>query len=125
MPRGRVSASAVTITTTNETIVATLTGLVTRPGDAVDLEGVVQVTAGTGATALLGQIRRGTTTAGTLVGTGFSLATVAASQRIVVVQVTDFPPESAGLAYVLTITQTAATANGSGDFATLNAIWGI
>lgn len=125
MPRNRNSGTAVVINAAVETVIATLQGLTTKTGDAVDLEGVAQITTGTGTTALALQIRRGTTTAGVAVGSAFQLTAVAGNLYVVTCQVTDNPPESQGLAYVLTASQTGATANGTANFCTLNALWGI
>lgn len=114
----------VTITTTTETVVATVTGISTpRAGVKVILSGMCQVTTGGSTTALTPRIRRGTAITDPLVGEGNALqvATAAGGTEELAITVEDFPGEVAGQSYVLTVQQTAAAANGSSLFADLRA----
>lgn len=103
-----------TIVTTAETVVLTVSG-VTVPGAGarVKLAGTAFVTTGTGVTAITPRWRRGTDATGTLVGEGDPIAAAASTNATTTLQVTDTPPDSAGLTYVLTVQQTGATGNGN------------
>lgn len=114
-----------TVTTTTETVVATLSGLSTRdPGEVVTVTGTVQFTVGTGGTAVTPRIRRGSTASGTVVGEGNPVSATAADTVSVTIQADDVPGEVAGQSYVLTVTQTAATGDGSALFAAVDALVG-
>lgn len=113
-----------TITTTTETVVATLTGVtVSRPGSKVVLSGMAQVTTGGSTTALTPRIRRGSAITDTLVGEGNpnQVQAAAGSTETVTVDTEDTPGEVHNQTYVLTVTQTAAAANGSALQASLTA----
>lgn len=105
------------IVTTTETVAATVVvPAVPGPGARIKLTGFAQVTAGTATTALTMRIRRGTDATGTLVGEGNPIqgGVAAGSTSEVVLEVTDTPAgEVAQQSYVVTVQQTAATANGS------------
>lgn len=114
-----------TITTTTETVVATVPGLSTRDGgETVSLVGTVQVTIGTTGSALTPRLRRGTTATDTLVGEGNPVSATAGDTVTVTIQADDVPGEVAGQSYVLTVQQTAATGNGSALFAAVEALVG-
>jgi hypothetical protein len=94
-----------TVVTTAETIVATTPAISTpSPDTPVTISGVLSMTYGTGTTAVTVQVRRGTTVSGTLVGEANAW------------NVTDTPGDVAGQSYVITVTQTGATANGTVQF---------
>lgn len=115
-----------TVTTTTETVVATVAGLSTRDGEeVVSLTGTVQVTIGTTGSAVTPRLRRGTTAAGTLVGEGNPVSGTAADTVTLTIQADDVPGEVAGQSYVLTVQQTAATADGTALFAAVEALIGI
>lgn len=119
----QVTADTV-ITTTVETVVATLSGVSTpRSGVKVVLAGMCQVTSGGSTTALTPRIRRGTDATGVLVGEGnpLPLATAAGSTEELAIQCEDTPGEVAGQSYVLTVQQTGAIANGSAIYADITA----
>lgn len=106
----------VTITTTTEQVVATVTGVTTpRPGCKVVLRGWAQVTTGTNTTALTPRIRRGTTITDPLIGEANpeQVEAAAGSTEAVEIAVEDLPGELASASYVLTVQQTAASANGA------------
>jgi hypothetical protein len=102
------------IVTTTETVVASVTGVtVPGAGNRVKLDGSVQVTIGTTATAITLRWRRGIDITGTLIGEGNPVQGTAANTVQASLQVTDTPGEIANQTYVLTVQQTGATANGT------------
>jgi hypothetical protein len=106
--------SAQPVTTTTETVVLTLPAVSTNgPGDTVSIQGIVDMTYGTGTTAVTVRVRRGTGITGTLVGTADPWNVTAGNTSEQTFAVEDTPGEVAGQAYVVTVQQTAATANGS------------
>lgn len=124
MPGKRYSATATadtTITTTTETIAATITGLSTpRAGCKVQLTGTAQVTTGGSTTALTLRWRRGSTITDTVVGeanaTQIDAAAGSTSDETLICE--DTPGDVAGQTYVLTVQQTGAAANGAINFVT-------
>lgn len=124
-----VNASAVNtatqaVTTTTELAVATLTISPGRPGQTVDLDGIVTLTTGTGTTGVTVRIRRGSGITGTVVQSSGVLAIVGAVGAVsdYGVQGTDTPGDVVGQQYTITIQQAAATANGSVTLATIQAV---
>lgn len=110
----------VTVTTTTETIVATIDNVSTpRPGCKVRLTGNVQLTTGTATSAVTVRWRRGTAITDTLVGEANAqqVAAAAGSTEELTHIVEDEPGEVAKQSYVLTVQQTAATADGTALFA--------
>lgn len=108
--------SDTTVVTTAETIVATLPGVSTAgPNQTVRLQGELRITTGTNTTGLTLAIRRGSTVAGPVVGeaTVVQVEAAAGSTEDHDIQVTDIPGDVASQPYVLTVTQAAASANGS------------
>lgn len=117
------SGTAVNVVTTNETIGATVQVSTDNPGANVTLEGNVDLTTGTGVTGVTVQVRRGATVAGAVVGTA-EVPAVGASTRVVFpIQVNDQPGEVASQSYILTVTQTGATGNGTINSASLQATY--
>lgn len=113
--------SAVTVTTTSETIVATSLAFSTRgPNEQVSIKGWVQMTLGTNTTGLTLRIRRGTTTSGTLVGVATPETVIAGNTGDFDINVVDTPGDVAGQQYVMTVQQTGASANGSVPQASLS-----
>jgi hypothetical protein len=110
------STTAVSIPTTSETVVIT-SPLVKIPVSTcrVWVAGRCQLTSGTGTTAVTVRIRRGTTTAGTLIGAGISEAikSAAGSTEPFALSVVDTLAGADAVQYVLTLQQAGATANGS------------
>lgn len=88
----------------------------------VTLFGVVNVTAGTSATAIVVKVRRGSTTAGVEVGTAETTTAVATDDYSIPFACWDQPGEVAGATYCVTVTETAATADGTVNVASLAAI---
>lgn len=103
-----------TVTTTTETVVATVNGvLVPGAGARVKLTGNCNLSTGTGVTAVTPRIRRGVDATGALVGEGDPVAAGASTQVGVDLDVTDTPGDSSALTYVFTVQQTGATGNGT------------
>lgn len=99
-----------TITTTTETVVWTsLAYSNSGPGAQVTIFGMASVTAGTGTTAFVTRVRRGTAATGTLVGEAITVSVTAGNIRTVNITVPDNPGEIAGGHYVITVQQTGAT----------------
>lgn len=113
----------VTLVTTAETVVATLTvGDDTQEGDQIILEGVCQVTPGTACTSIQTRVRRNNLT-GPQVGQTAQQACSAAAPCNVATQVDDTPGEVAGQQYVLTAQQVAATGNGTAVWSNIQATY--
>lgn len=109
-----------TITTTTETIIATISGVNTpRAGCKVHLVGFAQITTGTATTALTFRVRRGSTITDTVVAEANAeqIEAAAGSTEGHAVAFEDTPGEVAGQTYVLTVQQTAATGDGTAVFA--------
>lgn len=117
-------ATNVTVTTTSETVVATVSGINTyAPGAPIRLKGFVQLTTGTATTAVTLRVRRDSVT-GTVVNepNAEQIEAAAGSTEGHEVLCDDsFAGEVAGQTYVLTVEQTAATGNGSALYGYLNA----
>lgn len=106
----------VALVTTTETVVATVTGVTTAfAGETVRIEASASVTTGADTTALTFRVRRDSLT-GTIVNNAdpVQVEVAAGSTEDHGVQCEDtFTGEVAGQTYVLTVQQTAASANGS------------
>jgi hypothetical protein len=110
------SETDTTLVTTAETVTATLAGVSTnQPGQTVGFRGSARVLTGANTTALTFRVRRDSLT-GTQVGEATTEQIEAAAGSTeghdIYVQESD-PGEFSGRTYVLTVTQTAATANGT------------
>lgn len=104
------------LVTTAETVVATVVvPSVPRANVKVQIKGYAQLTTGTNTTAVTPRIRRGTDATGTLVGEANAeqVKAAAGSTEEFSIMVEDAPGEVANQSYVLTLAQTAASANGS------------
>lgn len=103
-----------TVTTTTETEAAEVSAPPpNRTGLTYTVRGWAQVTIGTGGTAVTPRIRRGTSVSGTLVGEGNAIQGTAGNTVLVGIAVNDTPGEVSSLDYVVTVQQTAATADGT------------
>lgn len=111
------------LVTTAETVVATLTGVSTPRKTSITLEGFAQLTTGASTTAVTPRIRRGSDITGTLIGEANpqQIAAAAGSTEELYIKAIDPNVDLAGGTYVLTLQQTAASANGSNLQATLSA----
>ena len=108
------SATAVTDGGAVETVVLTMAGIDTTPNQSrVLITGIVAITPGTAATAVVVKVRRGTTTAGAEIGTVESQTGAGGAPRVIPYHVEDVPGEVAGQEYVVTVTETSATADGT------------
>lgn len=105
----------VTLVTTAETVLRTLSGVSTGRKVNVGLKGWVQLTTGAGTTAVTLRIRRGTDATGTLIGeaTPVTVAAAAGSTELFDIETFDPGADLASATYVLTAEQTGATANGT------------
>lgn len=114
------AATAVTDGGATETVVLT-SAAVSTPGSnaSVSLHGVVNITVGTAGVAVVVRVRRGTTAAGTLVGTATTDTAVAASKYTIPFDVIDTPGDVAGQSYVVTVTETSASASGTVNYASI------
>lgn len=114
----------VTVTTTNETVVCTLSGVSTGRKATVNLEGWLQFTTGANTTALTARIRRGTTITGTLIceATAQEIAAAAGSEEEITINGEDPGVDLSGATYVLTIQATAASADGTALQSKLEAV---
>lgn len=107
-------SGTVNVVTTAETV-----ALVTPPvsttfaGDSIDIEGMVDLTAGTGTTAVTLRIRRGNGITGTVVGVAEPDTLAAGNSAALQFQGVDTPGDVAGQVYSLTVQQTGATGNGT------------
>lgn len=111
----------VTLVTTAETVVATLTGVSTPRRCNVTLEGWLQITLGASTTAVTLRVRRGVDATGALVGEAnpVQISSAAGSTEDHYVKVQDPGVDLSNATYVLTATQTAATGNGTAVQASL------
>lgn len=117
--------SAVTITTTTETVLLTLAGVSTRDAsELVQLIAHAAVTLGTGTTSYVVRLRRGVDITGTLIGNADTYQGTAGNTVLVAIQRVDAPGAVAGQSYVVTLQQTAATANGSSLDSEITAVIG-
>lgn len=114
------SASAVTLVTTAETVIAvTSINQTNNPGgQGVLVRGSVNVTAGAGTTAVVVRVRTGSTTAGTLIGVAETDTLAAANSESLPF---DFLDSSANalngnVQYCVTVQQTGATGNGTANY---------
>lgn len=105
------------IVTTAETVAATVSPVTTPgPGVPVRLVGTAAVTAGATTSALTLRIRRGVDSTGVLIGEGDPIqgGVAAGSTTELALEVEERPTaELVSASYVLTVQQTAATANGT------------
>jgi hypothetical protein len=104
-------------------VIATLGGISTdTPGSLVILEGTASFLLGATGTEVVVRIRRGTTTAGTLVATAVFNALTAAKQYGLAIQCQDRQEgEIASGSYVLTVENVGATTEGEATQADLAA----
>jgi hypothetical protein len=104
-----------TIVTTAETVLATVGGVSTPRKTTVNVEGWAQVTTGASTTSLVPRIRRGTDATGTLIGEGnpVTIGAAAGGTEDIEIRVSDVAVDLANASYVLTVVQTAASANGT------------
>lgn len=110
-----VSASAVNVPTTTETVLATVGPFSENQagGQGVSFDGNINLTVGTGGTAATVRVRRGTDITGTLIGVAQSQTVVAANSVNLPIAELDPVTVQPNVTYVVTIQQTAASANGT------------
>lgn len=118
-------AADVTLVTTTETVVATLSGISTPRKRDITLKGWAQVTTGTSTTGVIMRIRRGTAITDTLVGEANTeqVSAAAGSTEGHDVETVDPGIDMASGSYVLTAQLVAASANGAVLQSTLTASW--
>jgi len=108
--------SNVTLVTTAETtVVASGPATAPRPTINVCVLGFAQLTTGTNTTAVTAQIKRGATTAGTLVGeaNAVTIGAAAGSTEQYVIMACEERTDVATVDYNMTLTQAGASANGA------------
>lgn len=116
------STVGTTLVTTAETVVGVATNLPTSGDDVaqngVRISGVLNVTAGTGTTAVVVKVRRTNAVTGTQVGTSLTVTLAAAAVANIPFDVVDGPPGTLD-DYCVTVTQTGATGNGTVNVASI------
>lgn len=120
---GPVIVSGVSDGGATETVIATLTGV--NSGDVqrrIILSGFVNSSPGTDGTDVVLKVRRGTTTGGTQIGSSLTSIAVATHPITIPFTFEDNTFPLFGASYVLTVTVTAAEADGTVNFASLQAI---
>ena len=111
-------ASAATVTDggATETVVLTIDGVNTTDVQRqVYIHGSLVIDPGTAATAVVVKVRRGTTVAGVEVGSTETQTAAAGLKRVIPFDAEDIPGEVANESYVVTVTETSATADGTLD----------
>ena len=117
------TATAVTDGGATETVVLTSAGVSTPgPNATVELHGVVNITTGTGGTAVVVNVRRGATASGTEVGTATTDTSTAGDKYTIPFSIEDTPGDVAGLVYSVTVTETGASADGTVNYAVIGGI---
>jgi len=110
-------AGSQTVTTTTEKVVATTAALSMGPGQqGIWFSGDVEITPGTGTTAVTVKLRAGTSISGTQVDTTAAVPVTAGTATQIPYNLLDLTTEAeqaGGQQYVITVTQTGATANGT------------
>jgi hypothetical protein len=111
-----VAASAVTIVTTTETVIATLGPFnenQVAPAQGIAFDGNINMTVGTGGTAVTVRVRQGTAITGTLVGV--AQAQTATAGNTINLPIGELDPTliQVNAQYVVTVQQTAASGNGT------------
>ena len=115
--------SPTTVTTTTETVAATVNGVCPDSPDAVVvIEGSVDLSTGAnaGSITVSFKVERGTTAGSTQIGNTVTQTIGASSRGSVGFTVKDTPGEGT-FSYIITVTQTAATTNGTINQASITA----
>lgn len=116
MPRSRNTTTAVPVVTTAETALVTLPAITLQAGNAVDLLSELDFTTGASTTAVTIRVRRGVDTTGTVVATIGPIAAAASTRINLPIVTSDVQNvDVAGQQYTVTVQQTAATGNGTGN----------
>lgn len=109
----QVSAD-VPVVTGSETAAITSAGISTpNPGASVTISGMVVMTYGTGTTAVVVRIRRGSGLTGTIIAEADPLTVAAGNTSEQTFWGVDVPGDVASLPYTVTVQQTGASANGT------------
>lgn len=97
-----------------ETAILVTPGVSTRyNGDQIQIDGTLDITAGTGTTAVTIRCRRGNGVTGAIVGAAEPDTLAAGASEAVPFTFTDQPGDVAGQVYTLTVQQTGGTGNGT------------
>lgn len=122
--RSSPAVSNVNLPNATETVICTLAGVsVDSPDATVLLKGWAIITSGAAATGITLRIRRGTTVAGTLIGSGTTEAIAASISDDFDVQEADSPGEVASQSYVLTGQISGGAAAATAVEGSLQASW--
>lgn len=110
-----VAASAVNVPTTTETVVVTMTAFTENQpqGQGIQFDGNINMTVGTAGTAVTVRVRRGVDTTGTLIGVAQAQTVAAGNTVNIPIAELDTVVVQQNVTYVVTVQQTAATANGT------------
>lgn len=111
-----VAASAVNVPTTTETIIATIGPFnenQVAPAQGIAFDGNINMTIGTAGTAVTVRVRQGALVTGTLVGVAQAQTVTAGNTVNIPIAELDPTLVQVGAQYVVTVQQTAATANGT------------
>lgn len=112
------TAKEVTDSGTTEKVILTLSGVDTESaGSTVMIIGFLEATIGLGGTAYTIKCHRGTTKEGTQVGTTYTETVTAEKKSVIPFVFIDTPGEIAEGHYVITVTGTGNTGNGTVDLA--------
>lgn len=113
--RGSATAVATNVSTEGPALTLNPVQDVTPYGTVI-VSGNLNVTAGTGTTAVVVKVRQGSGTGGTQVGPSFTVTLAAGASTTIPVEVEDTASVS-GLQYTVTVTQTGGTAAGTVNYA--------
>lgn len=116
------TATGVTVTTTAETVAVISSPVNTDQNESVVvLDGLVDITVGTGGATVTLKLERGNVAGGTLVQAVGPLTVTAANRYQASILGIDRPGVVTGQLYVLTVTVASATGNSTVNFAALQA----
>lgn len=114
------------VVTTAETAAVVSDPVSTGSGaEEITINGAVSITTGTGTTAVTLRCRRGSGVAGAVVGETEPVTIGAAASANIPYSFSDTPGEVAGQLYTLTVQQTAASANGTINNASITLAVGV
>lgn len=112
-----VAASAVNVPTTTETVLATLgpfnENQASQFSQGIAFDGNINLTVGTGGTAATVRVRRGVDITGALIGVAQAQTVTAGNTVNIPIAELDPTLVQVGVTYVITLQQTAASANGT------------
>lgn len=114
------TASVATATSAETVASSTPSNSEVAPYGSNIVDGIVNITAGTGTTAVVVRVRQGTTTSGPLIGPAMTHTLAAGATANIAFFVEDASPV-AGNQYALTVQQTGGTAAGTVNYSYIRA----